>query len=134
MAEGQQGRYGRPTRQANLASQRTREVPRLVISKEELAQKVGKGVADAVARELRQERAKRAKRARREEQARFQKSGGASDLARRMAAQAAATRQRQTIAELQARHDAERDPIMKSAIGQQITYERLRKAHLEGRI
>jgi plasmid maintenance system antidote protein VapI len=65
------------------------------------------------------------------EQARFEKSGSA-DLARRMAAQAGSTRQ--TIAELQQRYDAERDPMMKSSLGQQINFERLRKAHIDGRI
>jgi len=102
-----------------------------VISKEELGQRVGKSIAAELLRQRKKEQAKRAKRLK---QGRLEKSGGATELARRMAAQAAASRQRQTIAELQARYEAERDPLMKSAIGQQITYERLRKAHLEGRI
>ena len=129
MAEGQAGRYGRPTRQASLAAQRTRAAP-LQVSKQELGWLVSKGISDALARERRKERAKRAKEA----QARLEKSGGATELARRMAAQAASTRQRQQLLELQARYDGERDPMMKSALGQQITYERLKLAHQTGRI
>ena len=107
-----------------------------MVTKQELARLVAKGVADATAEALERERKKELRRSKRRAQAdtgRFEKSGSA-DLARRMAAQAASTRQRQTIAELQARYDAERDPMMKSSLGQQINFERLRKAHLDGRI
>ena len=130
MAEGQAGRYGRPTRPANLGAKRKRAVPRLVISKEELAQQIGRGVARATTEALERERKRELRRSKRRAQAdsgRFEKAGSA-DLARRMAAQAASTRQRLTIAELQARYEAERDPIMKSSLGQEITFERLRKA------
>ena len=62
MAEGQQGRYGRPTRQANLGAQRMGAAPRLVVTKQELARLVAKGVAEATAEALERERERQRKR------------------------------------------------------------------------
>jgi hypothetical protein len=136
MTERKAGHYGRPAQQTSARSAPWGTVhhgPRLTVTKTELAEMVGDSVAlatvDALKKQLRKQRARQAKSA----PAKLQKSSSA-DLARHMAAQAQATRQRQVIAEVARRFERETDPAEKSQLSQRLTYERLRLAHAQGRI
>lgn len=100
--------------------------------REQVLQYVADETRRAVTKELKTELAKRANKVKRA-RGKLQKSGQA-DLARRMTAQVASTRQRQQIAELQDRFTKSTDPYERMQLGSQITFERLRLAHREGRI
>ena len=138
MAEGRLRRNSRPT--SKPASMRTvvprgtlQREPPLTIDKKELAQMVAQATVDALKRET-AKRAKRAKAARDKLKKGRSAPGNAATLARSVATQAAATRQRAHIAELAMRLERESDPLEKSQLSQQLTYERLRLAHALGRI
>jgi len=101
-------------------------------SREQVLQYVADETRRAVTKELKTALAKQGKKAK-NARGNLQKSGQA-DLARRMAAQASSTRQRQQITELQDRFTKSTDPSERMQLGSQITFEQLRLAHREGRI
>jgi hypothetical protein len=130
MPEGKPaGRYGRPP-MTTRARPPVRRVP--TPSREQVLEYVADETRRAVTKELKAELAKRAKKAKRA-RGEVEKSRQ-TDLAGRMAAQAASTRQRQQISELQERFTKSTDPFERMQLGSQITFERLRLAHREGRI